>query len=303
LKQMITHISAGICAILLAACASVSSPLTTSTPSQPPPAATASPRPTIPTAAATNTSSPAETASPAATAQPAAGDFEVCSPLEDISLADLPQIVTNPYDPPPPGQDGGHHGVDLAYYRRGSHNTMVGLPIYSALSGKVASVTLDQPPYGNMVIVETPLQDLPPEFIAQLDLPQQLAQTKEDPRLTCPAPQSFPDLSTGDRSLYILYAHMQSTPAVIVGESAHCGQALGAVGNTGMSGNPHLHFEVRLGPSGVVIGTMSHYNNRATIEEMANYCLWRVSGAFALVDPLKLIRAGVAFSALPTPAP
>jgi hypothetical protein len=34
---------------------------------------------------------------------------------------------------------------------------------------------------------------------------------------------------------------------------------------------------------------MAHYDNTAQIEEMGNYCLWRVSNVFQLVDPLRLL--------------
>lgn len=41
-----------------------------------------------------------------------------------------------------------------------------------------------------------------------------------------------------------LYAHLDSV-AVKVGQVVHQGQAIGAVGSTGWSTGPHLHFEIR----------------------------------------------------------
>lgn len=43
-----------------------------------------------------------------------------------------------------------------------------------------------------------------------------------------------------------LYAHMQSTPSVSVGESVSAGQVIGYVGTTGSSTGNHLHFELRI---------------------------------------------------------
>lgn len=43
-----------------------------------------------------------------------------------------------------------------------------------------------------------------------------------------------------------LYAHMQSTPSVSVGQTVSAGQVLGYVGSTGRSTGNHLHFELRI---------------------------------------------------------
>ena len=47
--------------------------------------------------------------------------------------------------------------------------------------------------------------------------------------------------------LYTLYAHMSSR-AVSAGQTVSQGQVIGAVGSTGNSSGPHLHFEVRTSP-------------------------------------------------------
>jgi murein DD-endopeptidase MepM/ murein hydrolase activator NlpD len=200
---------------------------------------------------------------PTQTSQPA---FQACSPLKDHSLADLNEIVTNPFDPPPPGKDTGHHGVDFAYYRRGSRLSIEGVPIDSVFSGRTAAVIHNRPPYGNMVIIETPAERLPAALMYFLEI-------------------------TPGESVYLLYAHMKSDPLVELGQDVGCGDELGEVGNTppGWSSAPHLHLEVRIGPSRTEFSGMAYYDNSITLVEKGNYELWRTSGTFRMLDPLKVL--------------
>jgi murein DD-endopeptidase MepM/ murein hydrolase activator NlpD len=46
------------------------------------------------------------------------------------------------------------------------------------------------------------------------------------------------------------YAHMSKTMAT-VGQAVNAGDVIGAIGSTGRSTGPHLHFEVRINNSGV----------------------------------------------------
>jgi murein DD-endopeptidase MepM/ murein hydrolase activator NlpD len=197
---------------------------------------------------------------PTVASQPA---FQACSPLADHTWNDLREIVTNPFDPPPPGKDSGHHGVDFAYYRRGNRLSIEGVPVQSVFPGKVAAVIHNRPPYGNMVIVETP-------GIALAD---------------------FLGMVPGE-SIYLLYAHMKTDPLVNLGQDVICGEKLGEVGNTppGWSSNPHLHLELRIGPSGREFPSMAYYDNSITLEEKSNYELWRTSGTFRMLDPLHLLE-------------
>lgn len=217
-------------------------------------------------------------------------NFQFSSPLEDVKVSELHEIISEPFNRPNPGMDDGHHGVDFSYYSRGSHTQMKGLPIYSVLSGKVVSVVKNLDPYGNMVIVETPVRQIPPALLRSLNSPVVSTPFAPNPRLTCPEVTPTFTLDAPEKSLYLLYAHMNTTPLVTEGQQVASGQALGEVGNTGMSGNPHLHFEVRIGPSGAIFASMGHYTTNASPEEMANYCLWRISGYFVMLDPMDLIN-------------
>ena len=212
--------------------------------------------------------------------------WEVCSPLEEETFETLPLILVNPLDIPGFGQDTGHHGVDFAYFQRGERESIQGIEIYAILSGKIVTTLADGIPYGNAVIIETPLKDLPTELAEHL-LDSYLP-VPEDPhyRLNCPVVE--PPKLTGDYSVYHLYAHMETPSPLEPGQVISCGMKLGTVGNSGYSSNPHLHLETRLGPSGANFSSMAYYETTCTIEEMANYCLWRLSGYYQLFDPFLL---------------
>lgn len=245
--------------------------------------ATASPLATA-TATASATQLPTETL-PAATPQ----SSEVCSPLEDETFESLPLILENPLDIPEFGRDDGHHGVDFFYYRRGDHVSIQGIEIYAILAGKTVLTLDDDRPYGYTILIETPLTNLPDHLqetllAGYLPVPQY-----PHYRLNCP--EVTPPTLTGDYSVYHLYAHMEIRPSFNTGDAVPCGATLGTVGNTGYSSNPHLHLETRLGPSGADFETMAHYEPTNTIEQIANYCLWRMSGYYQLFDPFILFDA------------
>ena len=199
-----------------------------------------------------------------ATGTPTEIPTTICSPLGEHDLSILENIVSDPYAPPPDGGDERHHGVDFAYYRDGIRVSIEGEGVMSILDGRVSYVQTDRLPYGNMVIIETNVEQLPEDVVVLLGL-------------------------TKGQSLYHLYAHLLDVPKVGMGDWVKCGEQIGQVGKTGYNiVNSHLHLEIRVGPEGAVFYPMAFYDTRATREEQASYLLWRTSGLFRHQDPMKL---------------
>jgi murein DD-endopeptidase MepM/ murein hydrolase activator NlpD len=214
----------------------------------------------------------------------------VCTPLEGKSQKDLISGIVNPFNPPPRGSDNPHQALDIAVLGAGNL-ALEGHTVQTALDGKVSAVINNRFPYGNAILIETPLDKMALDFQRRLDIPSEGLPLEMVSALTCPPIDSLIQGAIGkDRSLYILYAHLKNKPSLTIGQPVTCGEPIGNIGNTGNSINPHLHFEVRVGPRDVSFASMAHYDVSASKEEMANYCLWRVSGFFELVDPVKLIE-------------
>lgn len=281
-----------VSALILAACVSPPVPPAPHATHTAPPtqtAALAADREQPPTA--TPTARPTATQPPPLPSETPEPPFAVCSPLEGITLAELdqPDLLKNSFEQPRPGIDDGHHGVDFAYWSRGERSTMQGLPVYAVLAGRVAGVLDNRMPYGYAVIVETPLDGLPEDFLTSLDLPAPQPTVQPAPNLVCP-PDPLVYGQPDRRSLYLLYAHFDKPAAVSAGQTVACGEQLGEVGTTGRSVNFHLHLEARVGPAGAEIPSLAHYENSASVAEMSAYCTWRVSGLFALFDPMRILR-------------
>jgi murein DD-endopeptidase MepM/ murein hydrolase activator NlpD len=236
-----------------------------------------------------------QTVEPSATPIPPTSTPElinsICSPLEGETLNTISEILTQKFIMPRPGNDDGHQGLDFAFYRRNERVGIEGLQVHSALKGKVVAVLNDRWPYGNAVIIETPLKTLSRELLAQIKPPVLEPTVIPAPRVNCP-PGDLPfSIDPEERSLYLLYGHLLNPLPLIVGEEIECGQIIGEVGNTGYSSNPHLHFETRVGPSGASFDSMAYYIVQSTVSERYNYCVWRVSNLFQLFDPMLLLSA------------
>ncbi len=220
----------------------------------------------LPAPAASSTAAPTATGTalpPTASPSPtlAAG---LCSPLVQHPLAELPEIVSDPYNPPPPGKEDRHHGFDFSYYRRGERLSIEGIDVQAVLAGRVALAQAERFPYGNVVIIESRDADLPPGAGERIGLGQ-------------------------GESVYILYAHLQDAPGLSPDERVEACRPLGQVGKSGNAGIAHLHLETRLGQPGASFAPMAFYLAPLTAEEMANYTRWRTGGEFRHFDPMLLL--------------
>lgn len=236
----------------------------------PAPQASPTQRPTeVPTLAPTDTPLPPPSETPIPTPEATATTMpppvsSICTPLRDHDIAKLPEYVTKPYSETlTSNKEQGHHGVDFAYlYKDGDGPVIEGVDNTAIMDGVVAGFTNDREPYGNMIMIETPYEVLPPEVIAFYDIQP-------------------------DQSMYQLYAHMLDNPSLGIGEAVKCGDTVGRVGNTGNSGNPHLHLETRVGPAGQSFPhQLIFYDTTASPEELAGYVRWRQSGEFVQYDPM-----------------
>jgi murein DD-endopeptidase MepM/ murein hydrolase activator NlpD len=195
----------------------------------------------------------------------ASSSVRICSPLADHRLDELAAIISDPYHPPPMGKDDRHQGVDFSYYRQDGRATIEGEGVQSVLPGKVAAAIHDSFPFGNLVIIEIPRENLPDHLLKALKLAE-------------------------GQSLYVLYAHLEAPPLVRLGDPVTACQALGAVGKSGNAGVAHLHLETRVGPVGAVFTGMAYYTLQASQAERDNYVLWRMSGVFQHFDPMILLK-------------
>jgi murein DD-endopeptidase MepM/ murein hydrolase activator NlpD len=232
--------------------------------------------------------SPSTTLEPTSTETPVPRQTQIFSPLAGIPLSDLPGIISNPFQPPRPGVDDGHHGTDFSFLNHSAFGNIDQYPIHSVLSGKVAAAIQDSPPYGNFVIIETALDQLP-QFINIDAFPAPAIIATPASRLTCPEMTLAPSVDRSSLSLYVLYAHMANAPDLSRGAAVQSGKIIGQVGNSGYSSNAHLHLEMRIGPSNATFNAMAHMANNVTLTEMSNYCLWRISGFFQLIDPMTIL--------------
>jgi murein DD-endopeptidase MepM/ murein hydrolase activator NlpD len=205
--------------------------------------------------------------------------------LQDIPFEALSGMITNPFNPPKPGYDDPHAGIDIAVQIPGSQVAVAGQPVQAVMAGSVAMVAVDRFPFGNALIIETPLERLPATWQIVAGLPTPSPTLPPLSALTCPPYPLLAEVDENRRSIYTLYGHLAEAPSLAQGDEVTCGQVVGSVGGSGNALNPHLHYETRIGPSGILLAPIAHYDASATAEEMSAYCLWSVSGVFQIVDP------------------
>jgi len=248
---------------------------------------------------------PTETATPTATPVPLIDG--VCSPLQGIALEDLWLITSNVYVFKYPFSEGSpneknHPGVDLGFYSTENIpsysgqelHTDDGFPIQAILAGKIVEGVNNRFPYGNMLLIETRVDALTPEFQTQLNLPEPYSQEVLEFRFPCDKDQPIISWSQESKSIYVLYAHMKDPSPLHPGDQVQCGQVIGGIGATGNSSESieHLHLEIRFGPSDAKFGIIANYDAVATTEERYNYCIWALSQEFQPVDPALFWETG-----------
>jgi murein DD-endopeptidase MepM/ murein hydrolase activator NlpD len=187
------------------------------------------------------------------------------------------------------GSDDPHQGVDFADIDPTYEIALEGRQVNAVIDGVVAGVIFDRFPYGNAILVETPVERLTDEWLEALQIPTPAVPHQGHPSLTCPETPINLDLNLEARSIYLIYAHLKEPVTLEIGDAVKCGQSISTIGSSGNSLNPHIHLEMRVGPAGTRFESMAHYTGNATPAEMANYCLWRVSDAFQLLDPMALL--------------
>lgn len=244
--------------------------------------ATLTPGPT-----ATALPSPTPTALPLVTA--------AASPLQGIAPSELRLITSNPFKYKYPflevsGSDYNHTGIDLAFFKFKDFTTVLGHPIQAVLPGRVVESLIDRWPYGNMIMLETPLSRLSPDYLKQIPLPTPYSAEEIAAHSKCLPDQTRISWSQTDTSIYIVYAHMQAPSTFQAGTDVEQGQVIGAVGASGnaVTGAEHLHLEVRVGPANAAFGVISDYKPTSTEEERYNYCIWALSEVFQPIDPVLL---------------
>jgi murein DD-endopeptidase MepM/ murein hydrolase activator NlpD len=221
--------------------------------------------------------------------------FSLCSPLEGIALNQIIDHISNPFSPPPQGSDEPHQGIDLSVVDPNTGFAVEGTSVKAVLTGYVAAIINDRFPYGNAIIIETPLDSVPSQWLREMALPTKAPIQVDHPVLTCPKTGNpgFIEKPTHNEptsySLFLLYAHLLGPVDYEIGEGIHCGSRVGSIGSSGNTLHPHLHLELRTGPSGYWFAGLAHYDTSATNLEMAGYCAWRVSGEFQVMNPLDLL--------------
>lgn len=240
----------------------------------------------------TATVAPTATSAPTPTATRLPLITDGVSPLQGIETSELRLVTSNPFKFKYPyveasGSDYNHTGIDLAFFKFKDFTTVLGHPIQAVLPGKVVEALTDRWPYGNMILIETPLSRLSPEFLTSLALPNPYAASEISAHSSCQPDPTRISWSENNTSIYILYAHMQSPSPFKAGEPVNAGNIIGAVGHSGNAivGAEHLHLEVRVGPSDAQFGTISDYKPDSTEEERYNYCIWALSEVFQPIDP------------------
>lgn len=232
---------------------------------------------------------PSETANPTLTATQE--PVLLCSLFKGEDEVDLMNRISNPFYRPAPGSDNPHQGVDFSEYDPVNRYATSGKPVQALISGRVAMVVEDAFPFGNAIIIETAYDDLPLDWRIKLAGYLPVYRQAFHTNLSCFGDWENPSGDIERTSLYIMYAHFESPVRYELGDYINCGAEIGQIGMTGNALAPHVHVEMRVGPAGEVFEEMEHYDASASLTAMENYCRWRVSGWYHLLDPMEILFA------------
>ncbi len=212
----------------------------------------------------------------------------ISSPIEGKSISDLVDMISNPFLPPVEGSDDPHQGVDFSDVDDLTKIALTGKEVQSIIGGQVVSVMSNRFPYGNAILIVSLEENLPEYLISNILSSKEPFPWDLNTSLTCPEGWKSPPEKQEKLGLYTLYAHLLDTPGQKIGDFVKPGDKIGAIGMSGNALAPHLHVETRYGFITDLSGSMAHYDVSASLEEMSNYCRWRVSGWFRLIDPMQL---------------
>ncbi len=212
----------------------------------------------------------------------------ISSPIEGKEISDLLDMISNPFLPPVEGSDDPHQGVDFSDVDDLTKIALTGKEVQSIVGGQVVSVMSNRFPYGNAILIVSLEENLPEYLISNTLSSKKPIPWDVNTSLTCPEGWKSPPEKQEKLGLYTLYAHLLDAPGQEIGDYVKPGEKVGVIGMSGNALAPHLHVETRYGYFPDLSGSLAHYDVSASLEEMSNYCRWRVSGWFRLIDPMQL---------------
>ncbi len=134
-------------------------------------------------------------------------------------------------------------------------------------------------------MIETPMKNLP--AVMQAALMEGYLPVPDDVEYQYNCPDVPTPTLTGEYSLYHLYAHNEEPPDFAIGDSVTVGSFWAPSGTPAGPATPICIWK----PVWAVRPGHHHHGalrGGITEEQMSNYCLWRSSGYYQVVDPFDI---------------